>query len=303
MTNWKIGDKARVIADNKYGDGADEIGTEFVVEGLREGSNGLVLLTTPGPRGYDGFYASRCEHVCLTEAIAEAPRYAECPWCKGKFQSNIPKPGCQECEACFCSDECRTLFHYVHKLVHSYQFGKAPPERTEAESFCIEAALWYGFKTHDDDDNQMVATENQVIALVKAARDQGRRDEMAYKPLITEERHLARVTELLLANNREVERRRAAERNLEEARVQGRLDVLTPIPVTIERYEHHGVEVSVFSHLKGTHRSACLCFSGCKRFRPGEPDNCQIADANYRLCVEYNIVAPVGECPKYEAQQ
>jgi len=60
---WKVGDKARVIADNKYGDGAADIGIEFEVEGLREGSDGLVLITRSGTRGFDGFYANRCEHA------------------------------------------------------------------------------------------------------------------------------------------------------------------------------------------------------------------------------------------------
>lgn len=59
---WKIGERAKVVADNEYGDGAGDIGTEFTVEGLREGSRGrLVLLTSQATRGYDGFYAERCE--------------------------------------------------------------------------------------------------------------------------------------------------------------------------------------------------------------------------------------------------
>lgn len=59
---WEVGDRARVIADNEYGDGAADIGIEFVVEGLREGSQGrTVLITAKATRGFDGFYAERCE--------------------------------------------------------------------------------------------------------------------------------------------------------------------------------------------------------------------------------------------------
>lgn len=59
---WRVGDRVRVVVDNEYGDGAADIGTEFVVEGLREGSGGrMVLLTATATRGFDGFYAERCE--------------------------------------------------------------------------------------------------------------------------------------------------------------------------------------------------------------------------------------------------
>jgi len=66
-----------------------------------------------------------------------------------------------------------------------------------------------------------------------------------------------------------------------------------------EKYIHHGVEVTVISRLKGQHREHCLCHQGCIHFKPGKVDHCQIAQANYRTCVKYNIVAPVFECPKY----
>lgn len=62
--DWKVGDRAKVITDNEYGDGAADIGTEFTVEGLREGSRGrTVLLTSLATRGFDGFYAERCERL------------------------------------------------------------------------------------------------------------------------------------------------------------------------------------------------------------------------------------------------
>ncbi len=64
-------------------------------------------------------------------------------------------------------------------------------------------------------------------------------------------------------------------------------------------YEHHGATVSVQEENKGKHREHCLCFQGCSRFKPGTPDNCQIAQAVYHNCVEFNIVTPVWECPQY----
>lgn len=68
---------------------------------------------------------------------------------------------------------------------------------------------------------------------------------------------------------------------------------------TVEKYIHHGAEVFVFSELKGKHREHCLCFQ-CKFFKPGEPDNCPIAQATFENCVKYNTVTPVYECPVYE---
>jgi len=68
----------------------------------------------------------------------------------------------------------------------------------------------------------------------------------------------------------------------------------------IVKYEHHGVEVFTDSETKGKHRSFCLCFKGCKRFKPGERGNCEIAQHIFRNCQEYNVVTPVFECPQYK---
>jgi len=71
----------------------------------------------------------------------------------------------------------------------------------------------------------------------------------------------------------------------------------------VERYVHHGTEVVVFSELKGQHRDHCLCFNGCRRFKPGQPDNCPIAQATFENCVKFDLVTPVYECPVYEPQE
>jgi hypothetical protein len=67
----------------------------------------------------------------------------------------------------------------------------------------------------------------------------------------------------------------------------------------ITTYEHHGSTVSVQEENKGKHRDNCLCFQGCRHFKPGTSENCQIAQAVYRNCVEFDIVTPVWACPQY----
>jgi len=59
--------------------------------------------------------------------------------------------------------------------------------------------------------------------------------------------------------------------------------------------------VSVDEDLKGTHREKCLCFRDCVHFKPGTPENCEIAQSNFELCVKYDTVQPVFECPKYSS--
>jgi hypothetical protein len=69
--------------------------------------------------------------------------------------------------------------------------------------------------------------------------------------------------------------------------------------MTIERYVHHGLEVSVLSHVRGKHRDSCLCFANCANFKPGQADNCEIAEENFAMCKKHGLVTPVFECPKY----
>lgn len=63
-------------------------------------------------------------------------------------------------------------------------------------------------------------------------------------------------------------------------------------------YTHHGNKVCVQKRLKGKHRDHCLCFS-CEKFHPGAKDNCDIAKALYRLCVDNGLVTPVWECGRF----
>lgn len=68
-----------------------------------------------------------------------------------------------------------------------------------------------------------------------------------------------------------------------------------------ELYEHHGKMVWTAKEIKGRYKTDCLCTNGCQKFKPGQPDHCKIAAANYALCIEHNLVAPVQECPEFES--
>jgi hypothetical protein len=73
--------------------------------------------------------------------------------------------------------------------------------------------------------------------------------------------------------------------------------------VAIEKYVHHNVEVSVLSDMKGKHQGNCLCWSGCKFFKPGTKENCNIAQTLFEVDKLYHITTPVFECPKYESEE
>jgi len=68
----------------------------------------------------------------------------------------------------------------------------------------------------------------------------------------------------------------------------------------IIEYNHHGTDVKVQEHLKGKHREHCLCFQGCKKFKPGTDDNCKRAQHLFTFCVLLNMTTPVWECPDYD---
>ena len=67
----------------------------------------------------------------------------------------------------------------------------------------------------------------------------------------------------------------------------------------IEKYVHHGREVSVMSELKGKHWEHCLCHI-CGKFNPGAPEtNCPNANLLYAVCLKCDMTTPVYECPDY----
>lgn len=69
----------------------------------------------------------------------------------------------------------------------------------------------------------------------------------------------------------------------------------------IVSYQHHGARVWVRERLRGTHRAHCLCFAHCVHFKPGQPDNCALAQELYEFDVRNEMTTPVWECPKYQA--
>lgn len=66
-----------------------------------------------------------------------------------------------------------------------------------------------------------------------------------------------------------------------------------------------GGEAQVFARSEtiGLHRMFCLCWQKCQSFKPGQPDNCPIAQKLYLICVEHSLTTPVFECPVYKAPE
>lgn len=68
---------------------------------------------------------------------------------------------------------------------------------------------------------------------------------------------------------------------------------------TYELYTHHDKTVWADVTLKGKHREHCLCFN-CTEFNPNDREsNCKIANLLYTVCVNFNLVTPVYECPHF----
>lgn len=73
----------------------------------------------------------------------------------------------------------------ARKLAYEVNAEPAMRRLSEAENFCLEAAEHYGFTMQEDES--YTATRDQVVDLVRAAREQGRRDaEAEPKPLPNE---------------------------------------------------------------------------------------------------------------------
>lgn len=66
----------------------------------------------------------------------------------------------------------------------------------------------------------------------------------------------------------------------------------------IEKYNHHKKEVSVVAEFKGKHRDLNVCQQGCSLFRPGESNNCAIAEMSFQLSKQVGIVT-VMECKDF----
>lgn len=65
---------------------------------------------------------------------------------------------------------------------------------------------------------------------------------------------------------------------------------------TVE-YLHHGTLVTANAELVGQHRRVCLCHH-CENLNVEDREkNCPAANALFDLCVKFNLVTPVTECP------
>jgi hypothetical protein len=58
---------------------------------------------------------------------------------------------------------------------------------------------------------------------------------------------------------------------------------------------HFGNEVWVNPTTESLRRQECLCLN-CGRLKPGQPDNCAIAEAFYKICVNANIAIMITRC-------
>ena len=49
-------------------------------------------------------------------------------------------------------------------------------------------------------------------------------------------------------------------------------------------------------------RAECLCLN-CGNLKPGQPDNCQIAQALFEVCVRENVALAVTRCPIWKTKE
>jgi hypothetical protein len=62
---------------------------------------------------------------------------------------------------------------------------------------------------------------------------------------------------------------------------------------------HDGVTVWVNPTTEPIREAECLCFN-CADLKPGQPDNCHIAQALYQICLRENVAFPVTRCPVWK---
>lgn len=67
-------------------------------------------------------------------------------------------------------------------------------------------------------------------------------------------------------------------------------------PVKMESY---GKKVWANPTTESLRRSECLCLN-CANLKPGQPDNCHIAQSLYEICVKENIALAVTRCPLWK---
>ncbi|HOH62248.1 MAG TPA: hypothetical protein PK698_07260 [Bacilli bacterium] len=69
----------------------------------------------------------------------------------------------------------------------------------------------------------------------------------------------------------------------------------------IIKVQKFGKELNAQEHLLGKHREHCLCWLGCKYFKPNTPENCEVAQKLFQFDIDNGVTTPVWECIKYES--
>ena len=65
---------------------------------------------------------------------------------------------------------------------------------------------------------------------------------------------------------------------------------------------HYGQTVWVNPTTEPLRREECLCLN-CDRLKPGQPDNCPVAQAFYEACVKGNVALAVTRCPEWRPKE
>lgn len=66
----------------------------------------------------------------------------------------------------------------------------------------------------------------------------------------------------------------------------------------LEQQTKYGIDVKVNSLMEQLRPSECLCLN-CASLRPGQADNCQIAERLYHICVGEHVALAVTRCPVF----
>ncbi|MBI2047525.1 MAG: hypothetical protein HYT27_00130 [Parcubacteria group bacterium] len=60
----------------------------------------------------------------------------------------------------------------------------------------------------------------------------------------------------------------------------------------------HNVPLWENTFMDTLRRKHCLCLN-CAKLKPGQPDNCPIAQAGFELCKKYNTAYAMTRCPEW----
>jgi len=66
----------------------------------------------------------------------------------------------------------------------------------------------------------------------------------------------------------------------------------------LSEYQHYGKQVTSVKEFVGRNKDICICRQGCKFFKPGQEDNCEISAMSYQLSKIAGIVL-IMTCMKF----